>query len=95
MAGGQRATGAELVLDLHETQHLGRGQHLSELLGIGLQEVRAILVTGRPIAEALRPDVFALHQAVRAVLTDAQRAWLEAHRPRRLGPPMAGMGPRP
>jgi Spy/CpxP family protein refolding chaperone len=63
--------------------------------GATREEVRAILVTGRPIAEALRPDVVALHQAVRAVLTDAQRAWLEAHRPRRLGPPMAGSGPRP
>lgn len=51
--------------------------------GATREEVRAILVTGRPIAEALRPHVRALHLALRAVLTDAQRAWIAAHRPPR------------
>lgn len=61
--------------------------------GATQEAVRAILVTGRPIHEALRPDVQALHEAIRAVFTDAQRAWLEANRPprpRQMGP----MGPR-
>jgi Spy/CpxP family protein refolding chaperone len=56
--------------------------------GATREEVRAILVTGRPIAEALRPDVRALHVALRAVLTDAQRAWIAAHRPPRHHGPM-------
>jgi Spy/CpxP family protein refolding chaperone len=60
--------------------------------GATREEVRAILVTGRPLAEALRPKVIILHLAIRAVLTDAQRAWLEANRPRRFPMPM---GPRP
>ena len=65
--------------------------------GATRDEVRAILVTGRPLAEALRPKVMLLHLAIRAVLTDAQRAWLEANRPRRFPPMMGPMptGPRP
>ena len=37
--------------------------HVQAALNTGAtrEEVRAILVTGRPIAEALRPDVVALH----------------------------------
>lgn len=55
--------------------------------GATREDVRAILVTGRPIVEALRPDVIALHTALRAVLTDAQRAWIDANRPpRRFNP---------
>lgn len=54
--------------------------------GATREEVRAILVTGRPIAEALRPLVHALHVSIRAVFTDAQRAWLDANRP-----PMPGL----
>lgn len=60
---------------------------LAHLDGASREELRAILATARPIAEALRPEVRALHVALRAVLTDAQRAWLDAHRPpRRFGP---------
>lgn len=55
----------------------------ARLGGASREEVRAILQTGRPIAEALRPDVIALHEALRAVLTDAQRAWIAANRPPR------------
>lgn len=57
---------------------------LARLGGASHEEVRAILMTGRDIADALRPDVQALHLAIRALLTDAQRAWLDAHRPRHL-----------
>jgi len=57
---------------------------LARLAGATHEEIRAILMTGRPIADALRPDVLALHEAIRAILTDAQRAWLDAHRPRHL-----------
>jgi len=49
--------------------------------GATREEVRAILVTGRPIAEALRPKVIALHVATFSVLSDAQRAWLIANKP--------------
>ncbi len=61
--------------------------------GATREEVRAILITGRPIAEALRPDVIALHQAIWAVFTPLQKAWFIAHRRHRDGPPIAG--PRP
>jgi len=56
------------------------------------EEVRAILAEGRPVREALREDVQTLHEAIRAVFTDAQRAWLAANRPPR---PMGPMGMRP
>lgn len=49
--------------------------------GATREEVRAILVTGRPIAEALRPQVVSLHLATWSVLSAAQRAWLIANRP--------------
>jgi Spy/CpxP family protein refolding chaperone len=63
--------------------------------GATREEVHAILIEARPIVEALRADVQALHEALRAVLTDAQREWLAANRPphvpnlphrRRMGP---------
>jgi hypothetical protein len=57
--------------------------HAARQDGATREEVRAILATGRPIAEALRPAVRALHVALRAVLTDAQRAWIAANRPPR------------
>ena len=63
--------------------------------GATREEVRAILVTGKPIGEALRPKVEALHAAIQAVLTDAQKAWLAANRPPMRGAPMVGgMMPR-
>jgi len=56
------------------------------------EQVHAILVTARPIVQALRPAVFQLHVAIRAVFTPAQRAWLDAHRPR---PPVTCMACAP
>jgi len=50
--------------------------------GATREEVRAILMEGRPIALALRVDLLALHQAILGVLTPAQREWLREHRPR-------------
>jgi hypothetical protein len=44
-------------------------------------EVHDILDDGRPIGEALRDDVQALHESIRAVFTADQQAWLEANRP--------------
>jgi Spy/CpxP family protein refolding chaperone len=67
----------------------------ARLAGATREEVHAILLDARPIVEALRADVQALHEALRAVLTDAQREWLAANRPphvpnmphrRRMGP---------
>jgi len=59
--------------------------------GATREEVRAILITARPIGLALREDVWALHEAIRAVLTAEQLAWIQAHRPRMDRPMM----PRP
>lgn len=56
--------------------------------GATQEQVRAILVTGRPIAEALRPKVLSLHLAIWSVLSDSQRAWLIANRPP--APPVIG-----
>ncbi len=65
----------------------------ARLGGATREEVREILETGRPIAQALRPDLEALRSAIRAVLTEAQRAWIDTHRPRRFPRPIAP--PRP
>jgi hypothetical protein len=58
--------------------------------GATREEVRAILVEGRPIAIALRVDLIDLHYAIWNVFTDAQKAWIVSHRPRRMGAPMVG-----
>ena len=58
--------------------------------GATREEIRAILVTGRPLAIALRVDVVDLHYAVWQVYTPAQKAWIVSHRPRRPPTPMAG-----
>lgn len=50
------------------------------------EELRAIMVEARPIADGLRAAVEDLHASIRAVLTPDQRAWLDAHRPARGGP---------
>jgi len=60
--------------------------------GATREEIHAILVTSRPIVQALRPAVLQLHVAIRAVFTPAQRAWLDAHRPR---PPVTCMACAP
>ena len=74
---------AEHETELDSLRAIFQQARLAHLNGASREEVRAILETGRPIAEALRPAVQALHEALRAVLTDAQRAWLDAHRPMR------------
>jgi hypothetical protein len=78
---------AEHEAELDALRDIFQEARLARLGGASREEVRAILATGRPLAEALRPDVRALHEALRAVLTDEQRAWLAANRPpRRFGP---------
>jgi hypothetical protein len=78
---------AEHEAELDSLRNIFQEARLARLDGATRAEVRAILETGRPIAEALRPDVRALHEALRAVLTDAQREWLDANRrPRRFAP---------
>lgn len=57
--------------------------------GATREEVRAILATARPIAIAIRVDLVDLHYAIWQVFTDAQKAWIVAHRPRRMPNPMA------
>jgi Spy/CpxP family protein refolding chaperone len=51
--------------------------------GKSREEIRAIAQRAEPILERLRPAMQALHAAIWAVLTPAQRAWIEAHRPER------------
>lgn len=58
--------------------------------GATQEEVRIILAQGRDIALGLRIAVLELHVALRAVLTDAQKLWLDTHRPRRFPRPMHG-----
>jgi Spy/CpxP family protein refolding chaperone len=66
--------------------------------GATREEIRAILETGKPIADALRPAVRQLHEDILNVLTEEQRAWIRAHRPHVPGFPGRGGGggpPRP
>lgn len=79
---------AEHADELEALRAIFQEARIARQSGATRAEVHAILVQGRPIAQALRPAVFELHQALRAVLTDAQRAWLEANRPRRFPRPM-------
>jgi Spy/CpxP family protein refolding chaperone len=61
----------------------------ARIAGASREEIRAILLTARPIARELRPDVLALWNAIWGVLTEEQQAWLIEHRPRRFPPPIA------
>jgi hypothetical protein len=61
----------------------------ARIAGASREEIRAILLTARPIALELRPDVVALWTAIWDVLTEEQQAWLIEHRPRRFPPPIS------
>lgn len=50
------------------------------------EEVRALLAQAHPILQGLAEDFAALQEAIWAVYTPEQRAWIEAHRPRICGP---------
>ncbi len=49
--------------------------------GATREEIHAILAAARPIADRLRENVRALHEAILALLTDEQRAQLRRNRP--------------
>lgn len=51
--------------------------------GKSREEVKAILDAAKPAAGRVKAAAEALRAAIRAVLTDAQRAWLDAHKPER------------
>ena len=51
-------------------------------------EVRAIIEKAKPILGRLKGGFDALHAAIEAVLTPAQKAWIAAHKPE--GPPPHG-----
>lgn len=74
---------AEYADELAALREIFQEARAARRAGASRREVRAILAEARPIVEALRPAVQALHEALRAVLTDEQRAWLEANRPGR------------
>lgn len=49
-------------------------------------EVRAILAEGDPIRQRLEAAEAELHAKIESILTAAQKAWLDSHRPRRCDP---------
>jgi Spy/CpxP family protein refolding chaperone len=54
------------------------------------EQVHALIEQARPILEGLAADFAALQEAIWAIYTPEQRAWIEAHKPRvcdRSGPP--------
>ncbi|MBX9927623.1 MAG: Spy/CpxP family protein refolding chaperone [Gemmatimonadaceae bacterium] len=53
-------------------------------------EVRAILEKGKTIRDTMKPAFEAMHAAMQAVLTPAQKAWLDANRPPK--PPRPPLG---
>ncbi|MEX2181339.1 MAG: Spy/CpxP family protein refolding chaperone [Gemmatimonadaceae bacterium] len=81
---------AEHEEELDALREIFQAARTARQSGATREEVRAILEQGREIAVALRPALKELHDALRAVLTDAQRAWLDEHRPRRFPRPIAG-----
>lgn len=85
----REAFSAENEAALAELRAIFEEARAARQSGATRAEVREILLEGRPIAFSLRPAVHELHVALRALLTDAQRAWIDAHRPRRFPPPLA------
>ncbi len=69
--------------DLAEMRAAHKAAHDARKAGATREEVKAILDAAKPTAERVRAAADALRTAIRAVLTDAQRAWLDAHRPDR------------
>lgn len=58
--------------------------------GAPREEIHALFEQARPILEGLAADFAKLQEDIWAIYTDAQRAWIEAHKPKvcdRLGPP--------
>jgi Spy/CpxP family protein refolding chaperone len=58
--------------------------------GASREEIHALLEQARPILEGMAADFAKLQEDIWAIYTDAQRAWIEAHKPKvcnRLGPP--------
>lgn len=92
-----RALNAEFArvhrADLDALRDVTRAAMQARRDGKSPDQVRAILETSRPVRERLGPAFVALHRAVRAVLTDAQRAWLRDNT-RRLGAQLPPMPPR-
>lgn len=54
--------------------------------GKSREEVRAILERSRPILDRLHAAFARLQEAIWAIYTPAQRAWIDAHRPKVCGP---------
>lgn len=50
------------------------------------EQARALFAQAKSILDALANDFAALQEAIWAVYTPAQRAWIEAHRPKLCGP---------
>lgn len=50
------------------------------------EQFMALLAQAKPILEALAADFAALQEAIWAIYTPEQRAWIEAHRPKLCGP---------
>lgn len=77
IAAFQTANAADL--DAMKTAHMAaRAAHRD---GKSRDEIKAILDAAKPAAERIRVASQALRTAVQGVLTPAQKAWMESHRP--------------
>jgi hypothetical protein len=81
---------AEHATELDSLRTIFQAARAAHEAGATREEIRAILEEGRDIAIAIRVDLVDLHYAIWNVFTDAQKAWIVSHRPRRLGAPMVG-----
>lgn len=80
----------EHAVELDAMKAIFEEARAARLAGATREEVRAILIEARPIGLTIREDVWALHLAIRAVLTPEQLAWIAAHRPQLPRGPILG-----
>jgi Spy/CpxP family protein refolding chaperone len=79
--------------DVEALRAITREAMAARRAGATPEQVRAILETSRPVRERLGTAFRGLREAIAAVLTDAQRAWLRDNN-RRLGPQLPQLPPR-
>ena len=63
--------------------------------GKSRDEIKALLQSGKAIADRLQPKLEALRTSSAAVLTALQKAWIEAHKPAGVPAGWVGPGGRP
>lgn len=75
------AFGVANKIDLDAMGAAHQAARAARQAGKARDEVRALLEAARPAASRVRANGEALHTAITAVLTPAQRAWIAARRP--------------